>query len=402
MRIAEINAAHIGSTGRIMFGIAEQISLKGQQVRSFSPRFYLGRGRMTFPQITNHSYFGYRIENMMHKRLSQLTGFHGCFSFFGTIQLLRMLDQFRPDAIHLHNLHNWTINLPMLFLYIKKRNIRVVWTLHDCWSFTGQCPHFVSVNCEKWKSGCYRCPQYREYPQCYVDNTRMMYCLKKRWFTGVENMTLVTPSYWLASLVKESYMAEYPVQVIYNGIDLSVFKPTESGFRRKYKLENKRIVLGVAFGWGYKKGLDVLIRLAKELPDEYWVVLVGTDDEVDKQLPEGVISIHRTQDQSELAEIYTAADVFVNPTREDTFPTVNIEALACGTPVITFRTGGSPEVITEETGSVVECDDVETMKKEIVRVCTEKPYTQENCVQRAQEFDAYKRYGEYAALYEDE
>jgi glycosyltransferase involved in cell wall biosynthesis len=201
-------------------------------------------------------------------------------------------------------------------------------------------------------------------------------------------------------LVGESFLKNFPIEVINNGIDLTVFAPKKSNFRETYKLGDKKIVLGVAMLWSLAKGIDVFVRLAKSLPEDYKIVLIGTNEDVDKMLPENIISIHRTQNQQELAEIYTAADVFVNPTREDTYPTVNMEALACGTPVLTFRTGGSPEMLDETCGSVVECDDIGALEKEIIRICTEKPYTAEACLQKAKEFDKNERFKEYVELYE--
>ena len=188
--------------------------------------------------------------------------------------------------------------------------------------------------------------------------------------------------------------------MIHNGIDLSVFKPTKSNFRERNNIhKDKFIVLGVAFGWGVKKGLDVFIELSKRLPDLYQIVLVGTDDQVDKLLPEGVVSIHRTQNQSELAEIYTAADVFVNPTREEVLGLVNLEALACGTPVVSFRTGGSPECIDETCGCVVECDNIDELEKKIIQIRSGNLYGQEQCIRRARFFDYKQKYDEYINLY---
>jgi glycosyltransferase involved in cell wall biosynthesis len=209
----------------------------------------------------------------------------------------------------------------------------------------------------------------------------------------------VTPSQWLADLVKESFLKEYPVKVIHNGIDLEVFKPTGSNFRERHGLVGKKVLLGVAFGWGVRKGLDVFVELARRLPEEYQIVLVGTDDNVDKQLPENIISIHRTQNQRELAEIYTAADLFVNPTREENYPTLNMESLACGTPVLTFRTGGSPESVNEDCGMVIPCDDVDAMEAAILRL-ERHPLNPEACVCQAQDFDKMKRFAQYCSLYE--
>lgn len=213
-------------------------------------------------------------------------------------------------------------------------------------------------------------------------------------------MTIVTPSRWLENLVKQSFLKGSPVSVIHNGINLAVFQPVSGNFREKNGLGNKRIVLGVAFGWDARKGLDVFIELSRRLPASYQIVLVGTDTNVDKLLPENILSIHRTQNQQELAEIYTAADVFVNPTREENYPTVNMEALACGTPVLTFQTGGSPEMLDESCGAVVACDDVDALEKEILRICTYKPYTEDACLEKAREFDQSERFKEYLKLYE--
>ncbi len=398
MRIAQINMLHAGSTGKIMFELADRMRAEGHTVHTFSPRYYSRLEKTEFPKKKDHFYFGWRFENMLHVRAAQLTGFHGCFSLFGTMQLVRMLDEFRPDVIHLHNLHNWTVNLPVLFGYIRRRRIRVIWTLHDCWAFTGQCPHYLAAKCDKWKKGCFACPQVRQYPQSFVDRTRVMYRMKKRWFCDIENMTIATPSRWLAEEVKQSFLKEYPVRVINNGINLSVFRPTPSDFRQKYGLQDKKIVLGVAFGWGYKKGLDVLIDLAGRLDERYAVVLVGTDERTDRQLPAGVVSIHKTADQKELAAIYTAADVFVNPTREDNFPTVNIEALACGTPVVTFDVGGSPEIPDGACGETVPCEDTDALVRAIIRLSGGAEQMRSECLRRGREFDQSLKFSQYAEL----
>lgn len=397
MKTVLINSCNFGSTGNIMLEIAETAENGGYTAA------------VCYPQSRDNSrkqkekdfIIGTRFSRNIHLMLAEITGLNGCFSYCSTLKLLKKLDKFKPDIIHLHNLHNCYINLPMLFKYIKKHNIKTVWTLHDCWSFTGHCPHFDMIGCDKWKTGCYSCPQYKEYPKSLFDNSKYMYRLKKKWFTGIKDMTIVTPSEWLAGLVKESYLKDYPVKVINNGIDLNVFKPTESDFREKYALENKYIVLGVAFGWGRRKGLDVFVELARRLDKEkYKVVLVGTDDNIDKLLPDNIISIHRTQNQTELAEIYTAADVFANPTREENYPTVNMEALACGTPVVTFNTGGSPEMFDETCGAAVAKDDNDAMYNEIIRICEAKPYSMEACIKKAKGFDKNEKFGEYIRLYE--
>lgn len=398
MRIVQINGGAKGSTGKIMMGIAEVARAQGHEVMCASPITTTNRN-------AGEDCGYYRIGTFNSRRvnvaLARITGFNGCFAWFETYKLLKKIDEFKPDIIHLHNLHDSYINLPMLFSYIKKHNVPTVWTLHDCWSFTGQCPYFTIAKCDRWKAGCHNCPQYKEYPASLYDNTKKMWQLKKKWFTGVKNMTIVTPSEWLANLVNESYLKEYPIKVINNGIDLNIFKPTPCDDVMGGGKLNAHIVLFVSFGWSVYKGLDVIVDLAKKLTSDYQIVVVGSDDRVDKLLPNNVISIHRTQDQRELAKIYSGATVFANPTREEMLGMVNIEALACGTPVVTFRTGGSPECIDDKSGIVVEKDKIDEMKEAIVQVCEQHKFTREDCVKRAQKFEGIKKYGEYIELYEN-
>ncbi len=398
MRIASINSCNFGSTGNIMLQIAETAKRTGAETLVCYPRSRSNAKK----QSPGDLLIGNRISRNAHLKLAQLTGLNGMFSVFSTLNFLRKVDKWQPDIIHLHNLHNCYINLPLLFRFLKRKHIAVVWTLHDCWAMTGKCPHFTMVKCGRWKTGCFHCPQRKGYPEALVDQSRLMWKLKKEWFTGVENMTIVTPSQWLANLVKQSYLKDYPVRVINNGIDLNVFKPIQSGFREKHCIPaDKPILLGVAFGWGKRKGVDVFLRLAENLGDAYQIVLVGTDESIDAQLPKNIISIHRTQKPQELAEIYSAADVFVNPTREENFPTVNMEALACGTPVITFKTGGSPEIIDESCGLVVPCDDVVALEDTIRHALQEYPFSAENCRERADQFDMRDKFAKYVQLYQE-
>lgn len=400
MNIFEINSWDYGSTGKIMLHIAEKARQSELVIKTCSCRFNGRKKIISQDDNKNHIYFGSFVSCALHYILGRKFGLLGFFSIFSTIKLLWNIKKWNCSLIHLHNIHDHCINFPLLFRFIKKHNIPIIWTLHDCWSFTGRCPYFVMAKCDRWKNGCHDCPYPKNfYPQSHIDTSHMMWNLKRKWFTGIKNCTLITPSQWLANLVKQSYFKDYPIKVINNGIDLSVFQPTNSNFREKYVLVGKKIVLGVAFGWGKRKGIDVFIELAKRLPDDYRIVLVGTDCNVDKLLPPKIISIHRTQNQKELAEIYTAVDVFANPTREDNYPTVNMESLACGTPVVTFRTGGSPEILDETCGSVVACDDVDAMESEIRRICKEKPYSADACLARAKNFDMNDRFEEYVKLY---
>lgn len=395
MTIFEINSVPYGSTGRIMFQIADTVRKRGG-VAYTAASYTKPRGER-FPET--HYRIGGAVGKTQHIILAKLTGRHGCYSHGATRRLIGKIKKIHPDVIHLHNIHGWYLNWAMLFDYLKSAGIPVVWTLHDCWSFTGHCPHFMAVGCDKWKTGCYACPLYTFYPGCFLDDSDKQYTLKKRCFTGVPHLTLVTPSRWLADLVKQSYLKEYPVAVIPNGIDLTKFRPTAGDFRQRYGLENKTILLGVAFDWTYKKGISAFRQLAGELPEEYAIVLVGVSETVAKDLPKRIIPIACTQSQEELAQIYSAADIFVNPTLEDNFPTVNLEALACGTPVVTYQTGGSPECLTDACGMVVPYGDYEALKQAIFRMKAAKASMSQACVARAQAYGMSDAFEKYIELY---
>lgn len=395
MHVVSINLGNFGSTGTIMRSIGEFVSERDAKVMLAYPESpkNVAVGEDDYIICSN-------LERRINEKLAYMTGIRGCCAWISTKRFIKKLKKISPDIIHLHNLHNNYLNLGMLFHYIKKNNIHVVWTMHDCWPITGQCPHFTIEKCDKWKNGCYHCRKISEYPKSKYDNAKLMWNLKKKWFTGIKNMVIVTPSVWLKEIVEDSFLNEYPVKVINNGINLDVFKPTESNFREIYNCRGKKIILGVAFDWGYKKGLDVFIDLATNLPKNYQIVLVGTNETIDLQLPKNIISIHRTANQVELAKIYTAVDLFVNPTREENYPTVNMEAIACGTPVLTYRTGGSPEIVDESCGCVVDYDDKKALQKEIIRILENFPYTEKNCLKRAEMFDVNRKYEEYVRLYD--
>ena len=346
MRILQINSTcGIGSTGKICVGISQL--LNEHNVENYIIYSCLGNGYSLGIPCSNKIYIKFQALK------SRILGNYGFNSALLTKKIIAEIERIQPDIIHLHNIHGHDCNLEILFEYLKSKKIRLVWTFHDCWAFTGYCTHFASAGCEKWKTACESCAQKRRFSWTY-DKSRELFEKKKKLFQGLD-LTIVSPSVWLADLVKQTFLSEYPVKVINNGINLDVFKFDESNFRQKYSLSNKKVVLGVSFGWNEAKGLDAFVELSKKLPPEYKIVLVGTDDKTDKILPDNIISIHRTENQQELAQIYSAADVFVNPTKEDTYPTVNMESIACGTPVITFKAGGSPEIVDDSCGSSHGC-----------------------------------------------
>lgn len=391
MRVVQINAVcGKGSTGKICVDISKLLTEKGVE------------NYILYSQGTSEYPLGIKYTNEKDLKIqalkSRILGNFGFNSQNATKNLIKELEKIKPDIVHIHNIHSQNVNLELLFDYLRKTQVKVYWSFHDCWAFTAYCTHFEMAKCDKWKTGCYDCVQKRFY-SWFFDNSKKMYQRKKAIFEGV-NITIVPPTKWLENAIKESFLKDVDCKILKYGLDVELFKPTESNFREKYNLQNKKIVLGVSFGWNRKKGLDAFIDLSKTLPENYQIVLVGTNDDTDKQLPNNVISIHRTANQKELAEIYTASDVFVNCTRQETFGLVNIEALACGTPVITFRAGGSPEAVDESCGSVVEKDDINGLENEIIRICEKKPYSKENCRARVvNNFEKNTNYQKYLDMY---
>lgn len=396
MKVLQINSVcGVGSTGRIATDLYKVMKENGIESKI---AFGIGNAE-NIPQEDAFK-FGNKFDYYVHNAVSRITDRAGFYSKINTLKLLKFIKSYEPDIIHIHTIHGYYVNIEILFNFLKEYKKPVIWTLHDCWSFTGHCAHFDLIGCTKWKTQCYNCPIHREYPKSFTDNSRHIYKLKKQLFTGVENLTIVTPSQWLADLVKQSFLKDHTIRIINNGINLDVFKPIENDIKIKYQCENKYLILGVAFGWGKKKGLDIFIELSKRLDEnKYKIMLVGTDEHIEKDLPDNIISIHRTQNQNELAEIYSAADLFVNPTREDTYPTVNMESLACGTPVLTFNTGGSPEIIDETCGMVVEKDDIDSMYNEIINICENNVFTKEMCLRKSRMFDKNEKYRNYIELY---
>ncbi|MBD8946392.1 MAG: glycosyltransferase [Clostridiales bacterium] len=390
MRIAQINVVSgKGSTGKICVGISKLLNEQGIDNRIF---YSFGSDEYQYAyKYSNDKYIKFQALK------SRVLGNYGFNSKSATNKLIKYLKEYQPHIVHIHNIHGHDCDLELLFTYLKSENIKIVWTFHDCWAFTGYCTYFTMCYCDKWQTGCKNCPQKGKY-SWFFDRSSTLWQKKKELLSGVD-LTIVTPSKWLASLVKVSFFRDYPIEVINNGIDLSIFHPAESDFRKKNACEDKFLLLGVSFEWEVRKGLDVFIELAKRLDSKYKIVLVGTNDEVDKLLPSNIISIHRTNNQRELVEIYSTVDLFVNPTREENFPTVNIESLACGTPVLTFDTGGSPEIIDENCGSVVENNDIDTLELKLRDICTSNMFSCNTCLNRASIFDADTRLGEYLELY---
>lgn len=354
MKVVQINHFSYKAAGSIMMNLHNEMLKRG--IDSY---VVWGRGREA--QNEHEYYMDDKLGVNLHALYTRLTDRTGFASIKSTEKLINKLEEIQPDIIHLHCVHGYYINLKLLFNYIRKNKIKVVWTQHDCWSFTGHCAYFDAIGCEKWKTGCHSCKQLRTYPAAYIDASKKNWIDKKKLFSGLD-IQIVTPCKWLSGLVKESFLGEYPVEVIYNGIDDTVFNRTSRKFRIINGIENKFMILGVASEWTERKGLKDIISLYEKLnPDDYQIVVVGLTEDQLKQVPEGIIALQRTSNVQELVDIYSSADLFFNPTYEDNFPTTNIESIACGTPVLTYRTGGSPEAVGDSNGAVVSPGDLESV-----------------------------------------
>lgn len=404
-------AINFGAPGRIV----EQIGLLSQ--KNGYECLVAHSTRNENPSRLRHYAMTTRWQEVVHALGAKFLDLHGLLSKAQTIALVERIKDYQPDIIHLHNIHGYFCNFKVLFEYLDSVDTPVVWTMHDCWPFTGRCFHFVGVECDKWKTGCYDCKAEPGYTVSkYYDRSKELYALKKRLFSSVKNLTLVPVSDWQAAFLKDSFLKDCKVYTIHNGVDIEKFRPMNGNrLRDKHKLDGKFVILGVASPWNTRKGLDDFYRLRTMLSDEFAIVMVGLTSKQIEKLPDGIIGIARTESQQELAEYYSMADVFVNLTYLDTFPTTNLEALACGTPVVTYRTGGSPEAICDTacekvekagaeyypTGMVVEQGDVEGIIR-CIRELKSRPINAAVCRQRAVEhFDKDKCFEEYIRLYEN-
>ena len=386
-------AANWGSHGRIAEGIGEIVQAHGWDS-------YIAYGRYANPSKSHLIKVGGFYDQYLHGARSLLLDRHGLGSKDATWRLIQNIDYVQPDIIQLHNIHGYYLNYPELFDYLSNLDVPVIWTLHDAWPFTGHCAFFDSVHCDRWKSGCYDCPQKTSYPSSFLlDRSKRNYEQKRRCFSSLRNLTLVPVSDWLNGLLGESFLKDIPRVCIHNGVDMDLFQSNDMQASLR---PGKKIVLGVNSVWETRKGLSDFIALRSMLDDQYVIVLVGVNRKQKKHLPEGVISIERTDNIHDLAAYYSRADVFVNPTYEDNFPTTNLEALACGTPVITYQTGGSPEAIDTTCGVVVPVGDVRALADTIQHVCqdSKNPFSSEACRKRVElHFRKEDRYQEYFDLY---
>ena len=391
MKVVQINAyCGKGSTGKICVALSEVMTANG--IENY---ILYTQGKYEHENFKNYN-MG-TAYTMFQSLKSKILGNNGFNCQHETKKLIQEIECIKPNLVHLHNLHAQNCNLEMLLNYLREKKIKIMWTFHDCWLITGYCMYFDIVGCKKWKSGCGTCPQRKKYSWLF-DRSNQMWKKKENIFRNLD-LTIITPSVWLENVVKESFLKSYPVFTIRNGIDLNCFKPIESDFKEKNGLLGKYIVLGVADIWDKRKGLDTFIKLSEELDDRYKIIMVGVDEKTERLLPKNILAIKRTENQEELVKVYSAADVFANPTIDEVFGLVNVEAIACGTPVVMYNTGGSPECIDELSGEIVEKYNFNELVATIRKICEEKIFSQGNCIKRASLFANEVVYEKYLEIY---
>lgn len=346
MRVLLINVVcGIRSTGRICTDLAEALEAQGHEVK-------IAYGRETVPEkfrrfaLRTESDSGIKI-SALRARVSDNAGFSNRQT---TVRFVETIREYDPDVIHLHVLHGYWLNVEVLFEYLRGYGKKIIWTFHDCWAFTGHCAYFDYVACDKWISGCSCCPDKKAYPSSILsDRSKVNYLKKKALFTGIPDMHIVTPSKWLADYVERSFFKEYPVKVINNGIDTDVFcRNTDTlqaaeKLKKRYGLSGKKLVIAVSTSWDRRKGLQEYYKLADELGEAYQVAVIGLSAEQAASVPGNILGIQRTDSVFELAGFYVLAHAYVNASMEENYPTTNLEAISCGTPVIAYETGGSGE-----------------------------------------------------------
>ncbi|ADV44210.1 glycosyltransferase [Bacteroides helcogenes] len=391
MKILQINVtANWGSTGRIVEGIANEVIACGGDS-------YIMYGRYASESNSKVYRIGTNVNVYMHLLQTRIFDRHGLSSKRPTLKLIDFIKEISPDIIHLHNIHGYYVNYSLLFQFLKEIDTPVVWTLHDCWAFTGHCSHYSYNSCYRWQILCRDCPQKREYPSSFlIDRSRRNFIDKQKAFTSKENLTLVTVSEWLSKEVKKSFLKKYPIRIIHNGIDTNVFTPVEVK-KKDLGIEDKFMLLGVASVWSLHKGLDDFIRLREVLSDEYIIVLIGLNDRQIRNLPKGIIGIKRTNSVHELSIYYSVADVYINTSVEETFGLTTVEAMACGTPSIVYDSTACPEVVSADTGFVINKGDLSSLCSILELIRKKGKHTYSNaCRNRVTSFynksDLYRKY----------
>lgn len=396
MKIAVLHSANMGFFPRFYQDICSAVDKSGDEILCFSPNSGRNRRRPLDRQIL----WGYKWNWFVHNYLYKWTGIQDFWSLFSTIDLCKKLKKFNPDIIHLNVINEQILCFPYFVKFLNKLGVPVIWTFHDTRTITARCASFEEDQCYQWQSGCKKCTPNAIFNPSIVNNVALQWKLRKKWFNDIKKMTIVTPSQWLANHIKNSFLKDKSCLVINNGIDTSGFSKSINITIPALKNINGKILLGVAAGWSHRKGLDSMIWLSQHLPDNYQIVLVGgVNSDLVGSIPSNIICLPLTNSKEELIAIYQKANVYINPTLADNFPTVNIEALGAGLPVVTFKTGGSAECLDETCGIAVEKEDNEALLKAVIEVCNNpNKYSRENCIKRSKCF-SLQQFDKYVELY---
>lgn len=383
-KLIQINTVCNTSTGKLMGDIQRKAEKLGYETLSIVGRRKVFRD-VPCIKIGNLASF------WIHVAITTIFDRQGYGSYFVTKRIIKRLRKENPDIIHLHNLHGYYLNLPLLFDYLAEEfSGKIYWTFHDCWPITGHCAYFTAVKCAKWKSGCSKCPNKRAYPiSLFCDASERNYNEKNKLFNRLNDLTIITPSEWMAQMVKKSFLCKYPVEVVNNGIDLKkfVYREPESRLFDKYKISrNRKIILGVANIWDARKGIEDFFSLSNVLPDEYQIVLVGLSKRQIRGLSHNIIGIQRTENQEELAMLYSLSHVFMNPSLEESFSLVTAEAIACGTPVIVLNTSAVKELVCQNNGIVLSGHDAADYLQAITEL-EERHLARETVKETARKYD---------------
>lgn len=394
-KLVQINVVCTGSTGKIMQSIHKEALKKGYESYCFFGR---GKGDKNCYKICN------KFSIYIHVILARI-GFNGCGSYFTTKKFIRKLRNINPDIIQLHNIHGYYLNIKLLFNYLKKEySGKVIWTLHDCWSFTGHCSYFSAIKCNKWQKVCFDCQQLKTYPKTLIDRSKKEFLLKKSLFSNIPNLTITVPSFWLQNLVKKSFLKNYPIKVVFNGIDMNIFKSNYD--KSIYSIYNipldKKIILGVANIWESRKGLDVFLKLSNIINSNMIIVLVGLNDKQIKNLPKNIIGIKKTENINHLVGLYSLADVFVNPSLEETFSLVTVEAMACETPVVVCNTSAIKDLVEDNTGYIVKNNNAKEYYKLIkIVIKNGKKYYRKDLINNVKKYSNNLMSQHFLDLYEE-
>lgn len=399
MIVLQINIeSNYGSTGRIVEGI-------GRLAQSQGIETHVAYSRGANPSRLNTHHIGNKLSQGLHLVRTRVFGDHLKGSGFSTKQLIKLIEKLDPNIVHIHQVHGYYLHVPILFKYLRKSDRKIVWTLHDCWSYTGHCSYYTKIGCQKWLKECHNCPQFSGYPKSYFfDRSKEEFNLKKELFASMQNLHLVAISDWLKEEVSKSILAELPISVIKNGVDLEIFKPIKFNKeleKKKRGITSKNVVIATGTTWNSSKGLEDYKKLGAKLPNNTTLLLVGIPTYLQVGFPNSTICIERTESKEELSLLYNIADVVLSLSYQESFGLTIPEGLACGTPGVAYRNTALKEHISEHTGKLVMTGNIQEASQAIAEVIeVGKSAMSEACISFCHKnYNLKNNYQNYLSLY---